>query len=106
MTEAQLRALATRAVVRMGLAPADAAEVADILVMGDLMGHATHGVLRLESYGDRVRRGAIRTDAAITVDRVAPAVARIDGASAMGPLVGVRALEAALEGARACGIAR
>ena len=104
MTEAELRDLAERALRGMGLALADARDVADILVAADLAGHATHGVLRLEAYGDRVARGAIRVDAPITVEQVAPGMVRVDGASAMGPLVGVRALRAAMDCARECGI--
>ena len=104
MTEQELRELAERALRGMGLSPGDAQDVADILVAADLAGHATHGVLRLESYGDRVARGAIRVDAPITVEQVAPGMVRVDGASAMGPLIGVRALRAAMDCARECGI--
>ena len=104
MTEAELEALATRALVGLGLATADAAPVARILVMGDLFGHHTHGVLRLESYGQRVDLGAIRVDAPIAIEKVAPGIARIDGASAMGPLVGMRALETAMACARDAGV--
>ena len=104
MTEAELSALAVRALQGLGLSPADAERTAWVLVMGDLMGHATHGVLRLESYGDRIARGAIDPRARPAVERVAPAVARIDAAGAIGPLAGRIALDAALEGARTCGI--
>jgi ureidoglycolate dehydrogenase (NAD+) len=104
MTEAQLRALATSALEGLGLAPADAADVARILVMGDLFGHATHGVLRLESYGERIRCEAICANAQPVVEDVAPAIARVDGAGAIGPLTGMRALEAAMARARSHGI--
>ena len=104
MTEAELQALAGRALTGLGLAPADAAQVARILVMGDLFGHATHGVLRLESYAQRIDAGAIRADARPVVEEVAPAVARVDGNGAIGPLAGMRALEAAMERARALGV--
>ena len=104
MTEAQLQSLAERALAGLGLVPGDAAQVARILVMGDLFGHATHGVLRLESYAQRVEAGAIRADAQPIVEEVAPAVVRVDGNGAIGPLAGMRALEAAMERARALGV--
>ncbi|HET7731421.1 MAG TPA: Ldh family oxidoreductase [Usitatibacter sp.] len=104
MTEAQLTALATRALLGLGIAPADAADVARILVMGDLFGHHTHGVLRLETYGERIDNGAIRVGAPIAIEPVAPAVARVDGGSGLGPLVGMRALRAAMERAREFGL--
>jgi len=104
MTEAELSALAIGALEGLGLSRADAERTAWVLVMGDLMGHATHGVLRLESYGDRIRRGAIDPRARPSVERVAPALARVDGRGAIGPLVGRVALDEAIAGARACGI--
>ena len=76
MTEAELSALATRALEGLGLASADAAQVAYVLVMGDLFGHATHGVLRLESYGQRIDAGAIDPRAQPGVEPVAPASMR------------------------------
>ena len=104
MTEAELGALAVRALEGLGLAHGDAERTAWVLVMGDLMGHATHGVLRLESYGDRIARGAIDPRARPAIERVAPALARVDGGGAIGPLVGRAALDAAIDGARTCGI--
>ena len=38
------------------------------------------------------------------MEKVAPAVARVDGANGLGPLVGMRALEAAMDLARDCGV--
>ncbi|MGZ5099159.1 MAG: Ldh family oxidoreductase [Usitatibacter sp.] len=104
MTTDELSRLATRALVGLGLAPADVEDVARILVMGDLFGHHTHGVSRLESYGERIDLGAIRVDAPITVEAVAPAIAKVDGHSAIGPLVGMRSLGAAMEMARTTGV--
>ena len=104
MTEAELSALATRALEGLGLTAANAPLVARILVMGDLFGHATHGVLRLESYGDRIRRGAISPTAEPSIEEAAPAIARVDGAGAIGPLVGMRALEEAIARARKLGV--
>ena len=104
MTEAELAELARRALVGLGLASADAVDVARILVMGDLFGHHTHGVMRLESYGERIDAGAIQPRAAIAIEEVAPAIAKVDGGGAIGPLVGMRALEAAIAKARDCGL--
>jgi LDH2 family malate/lactate/ureidoglycolate dehydrogenase len=104
MTEPELEALATRALRGLGLTAANAATTARILVMGDLFGHATHGVLRLESYGERIRNGAISATAEPVVEEAAPAIARVDGNGAVGPLTGTRALEAAIERARTLGV--
>jgi LDH2 family malate/lactate/ureidoglycolate dehydrogenase len=104
MTEVQLTRLAVRVLEASGIAKSDAEDAARILVTADLMGHATHGVLRLESYTERLRSGAVDANARITVEAVAPAIARIDGANALGPLVGMRALREAMERARSQGV--
>ena len=105
MTEAELTRLAVRVLEASGIAHADAVDAARILVTGDLMGHATHGVLRLESYSQRLRSGAMDAAASIAVEEVAPAVVRVDGANALGPLVGMRALREAMARARSQGVA-
>jgi LDH2 family malate/lactate/ureidoglycolate dehydrogenase len=104
MTEAELTGLAVRVLEARGIAKRDAEDAAGILVTGDLMGHATHGVLRLESYGERLRSGAKDARATICVEEVAPAIVRIDGANALGPLVGLRALREAMARARSQGV--
>jgi LDH2 family malate/lactate/ureidoglycolate dehydrogenase len=104
MTEAELTRLADRVLEASGIAGGDAADAARILVTGDLMGHATHGVLRLESYGERLRSGAMDARARISVEEVAPAMVRVDGANALGPLVGMRALREAMARARTQGV--
>lgn len=104
MTQAELTRLAVRVLEASGLERGDAEDAAQVLVLGDLMGHGTHGVLRLESYGERLRSGAMDARARIGVEDLAPAVARVDGANAVGPLVGRRALREAMTRARAHGV--
>ncbi len=103
-TEAALAGLASRALVGLGLAPRDAADAACILVLGELMGLATHGLGRIESYGERLDLGGIKARPDIRVERAAPAIARVDGDNGVGPLVGMRSLEAAMELARESGV--
>jgi LDH2 family malate/lactate/ureidoglycolate dehydrogenase len=101
---AELKQLAKRALLAGGLGAEDANAVVEVLVLADLFGIHTHGVRRIGEYLQRVRLGGMSADAVVTVDRVAPAVARVDGANGLGPLVGMRSLDAALAGARAAGI--
>jgi LDH2 family malate/lactate/ureidoglycolate dehydrogenase len=105
MTESELTALATRALQGAGVSEGDARDAARILVLGDLFGHHTHGVSRLESYCDRLAIGGIDPRAEIRVEHVAPGMVRVDGANGVGPAVGMRALNAGLEAARTNGIA-
>ena len=98
--EAALHQLASRALTGLGMDAADARDAATILVLGDLFGVHTHGVSRVESYGERLAIGGIKARPAIRVERVATTVARVDGDNGVGPLVGMRALQAAMEMAR------
>lgn len=104
MTESQLQDLATRAFEGLGLARADAEDAARILVLGDLFGHHTHGVSRVESYGERLEIGGINVRAAPRVTEVAAAIALVDGENGVGPVVGMRALREAMGRARASGV--
>ena len=105
MTEAELRALAERAFAANGVAPADAADSARILVLGDLFGHHTHGVDRIPSYVERLGGGGINARARPRVEKPGTGIARIDGDNGLGPVVGMAALRAAMEMARECGVA-
>jgi LDH2 family malate/lactate/ureidoglycolate dehydrogenase len=104
VSEAELTELACAALEGLGVEPEDAARVVRILVLGDLFGHHTHGVLRLESYGDRLKIGGINAEPVIRSEELAPALVRIDADNALGPLVGLQALEAAMMRARNFGI--
>jgi LDH2 family malate/lactate/ureidoglycolate dehydrogenase len=104
LNEAQWLDLGTRAFKGLGLSAPDAATVARILVTADLFGLSTHGLSRVESYGERLQLGGINAQAQVTVESVAPAMCKVYGDNAVGPVVGMRALEAAMECARACGV--
>ena len=104
ISEGELRQLGKRAFQGLGLSPQDADDVVRILVLADLFGLSTHGLSRIESYGERLDVGGIARSPAITVERVAPALVKVDGANGVGPLVGMHGLRAAMEVARECGI--
>jgi LDH2 family malate/lactate/ureidoglycolate dehydrogenase len=103
LREEELHALAAGALVGLGLRRQDALDAARILVLGDLFGHHTHGVSRLESYGERLELGGIKPQPDIRIERVAATIATVDGDNGVGPLVGFRALEAAMAMARESG---
>ena len=104
LSESELLELGARAFQGLGLPEQDAKQVARILVTADLFGLTTHGLSRIESYGDRLQVGGIARSPRVTVQKVAPALARIDGDNGIGPLVGMRSLVAAMEAARECGV--
>ena len=89
MTEAAFRGL--------GLTNDDAALVAQVLITADLFGLHTHGVSRIESYGERLAIGGIAPRPDLHVDTLAPVIARVDGGNGVGPLVGMRSLQTAMD---------
>jgi LDH2 family malate/lactate/ureidoglycolate dehydrogenase len=104
IAEAALHSLATRALQSYGLGAQDASDAARILVLADLFGVSTHGVMRVQTYGERLEIGGIDPGAQVKVERKSSAIAMVDGANGVGTLVGMRALEAAMEGARETGV--
>lgn len=104
LTEDRLGELATNALCGLGMERRDAADAARILVLADLFGITTHGVSRVESYGERLEIEGIKARPNITVERVAPTMVKLDGDNGVGPLVGYRALEQAMAMARETGV--
>ena len=104
VAEAALHTLAANALAASGMRREDALGAARILVLGDLLGLHTHGVGRIESYAERIALGGIKAQPTIRVEQAAPAMARVDGDNGLGPLVGIRALQAAMALAREFGI--
>ncbi len=104
ISEKDLMQLGIDAFIQLGLKPNDARDVVQILVLADLFGLSTHGLSRIESYGDRLRIGGINPQPQIVVERIASAMVRVNGDNGVGPLVGMRTLEAAMAVAKDCGI--
>lgn len=88
----------------VGVPKADADIVADVLVDTSLEGLDTHGISRLPIYTTRIQNGRINPKANIKVDKTAPAVAVIDGDNGLGQLVGVKAMEVAINLAKEAGM--
>jgi LDH2 family malate/lactate/ureidoglycolate dehydrogenase len=104
LSEADLTTLGELAFRGLGLNREDAHDTVRVLVLADLFGLSTHGLSRIDSYGERLLSGGIRARPHIAVEQVAPALARVDGDNGVGPLVGMHALRAAMTAARQCGV--
>ena len=104
ISESELTDLGIKAFCNQGLSLDDATEVVKVLVMADLFGLSTHGMSRVESYGERLSIRGINPTPQITVEKVAPAMVKIDGDNGVGPLVGMRSLKAVMEIASEYGI--
>jgi LDH2 family malate/lactate/ureidoglycolate dehydrogenase len=102
--ERDLLDLATHALTRGGMREGEAALAAQVLVLADMFGVRTHGISRVAQYLDRVRVGGIDAMAEVQVARMAPGLTMVDGRNGIGPLIGMRALQAAMDSAREVGI--
>jgi LDH2 family malate/lactate/ureidoglycolate dehydrogenase len=100
----RLIAFACDAYVGLGVPPDDALLVADSLVRADAWGHASHGVMRTFWYGARLETGATArlTRPELVVD--AGGLAVLDGHDGIGQVIAKRAMESAIERAKAHGI--
>jgi LDH2 family malate/lactate/ureidoglycolate dehydrogenase len=102
--EHELLDLAARALARGGMRPAEATLTAKVLVLADMFGVRTHGISRVAQYLGRVRVSGIDAQAEVQVARMAPGLSMVDGRNGIGPLIGMKALEAAMQSAREVGI--
>ena len=92
-----LRRLAADALLALDVPSAEAALVADSLVDAELEGQASHGLIRFPFLMDRVRRGLINPRPSMRLTSIRPAVAVLDADNCLGPVAGMRAVEAATE---------
>jgi len=69
-----------------------ASTTVESLVTSSLMGHDSHGVIRIPEYLDFVQDGSILVDAAITVDQTGPTTAVVDCGQGFGPVGAERAV--------------
>ena len=80
-----------------------ASDVATVLVEGDLLGHNTHGLALLPAYLAEIAKGSMAKSGAPTVVNSRAATQAWDGNRLPGPWLTLRALEAAMTMADACG---
>ncbi|MGD9857324.1 MAG: Ldh family oxidoreductase [Planctomycetaceae bacterium] len=78
----------------------DARAAADALVTSSLMGHDSHGVIRIPEYLDYLAEGSIAVDARITIERTGPATAIVDCGKGFGAVGAETAMREAVALAR------
>jgi len=100
----QIRAQATDILLAWGLDPAHAQVVADRFEFADLRGIDSHGIALLPLYARLRAEKRINMRASIRVIRDAGAMALVDADHGLGHPAGTRAMQLAIEKARANGI--
>src|SRR5262249_34592368 len=97
--------LATAVFARAGAPPDVATTVAEHLVTSSLVGHDSHGVLRIAQYVEMIDSGMIKPAGRPQVVERFVAGAIIDGHSGFGQVIAGEAMRLAIEIARMSGIA-
>ena len=95
-----LEQVCTRVMEGAGLSEAEARRIAHSLVLANLMGHDSHGVIRLPQYIQALEDGIVKAGRVIRVTREADASAVVDGQWGFGQTVCAQAMELALRKAR------
>jgi len=99
-----LESFARTALVEAGAPAETAGTVAASLVDADLVGHTSHGVVRVPYYAEIVREGAIDPAAEPTVESAGP-FHQVVGGAAFGQLAAGRAVDLLVETTRERGVA-
>ncbi|MBV8371113.1 MAG: Ldh family oxidoreductase [Candidatus Eremiobacteraeota bacterium] len=105
-TEAGLKRFVATVLEKVGVAPQDAATVADVLVAADMRGIESHGVARLESYYvSRIRSGQLASRPTVETVRETATSVLLDAGNGLGHPAGKRAMETVLDKAAQSGAA-
>src|SRR5687768_4692229 len=84
----ELELLAQRIFVAWGTPESAARTVAQSLVLGNLKGHDSHGVIRVIEYVDWIERGWIQPAAALQIVKDAGSILMVDGNFGFGQVIG------------------
>jgi len=103
-TALQLRRVACDIFIAAGAAAEEARIVSDALVEANLVGHDSHGVLRIPEYVRSMEQGLVNTSAQIRIVRETPAVAVVDGGWGFGQVIARKTMEIAIEKASRLGV--
>lgn len=99
-----LRALAKQFLIRVGTPEDIARVVADDLIDANLVGHDSHGILRLGQYLNQIDSGALKPAARPKVVKDHAATALVSGEWGFGQVSGRYALDLAVERAKTFGV--
>src|SRR5439155_14945753 len=100
MTAERLRDVTRRIFGAAGTPPDLAANMADILVESNLVGHDSHGVIRIPAYIKQIKEGSLIPDARPEVIEETPGSALVDGKYGFGHIAAAYATTVAVRKAK------
>jgi LDH2 family malate/lactate/ureidoglycolate dehydrogenase len=100
----RMREVIEQVLMALGVGEADAEVAAEVLVEADLTGVDSHGLHLLFMYVNRLKSGQIRVDTEIKVLDDSGSTVWLDAGLGIGQVVGIRAVDLAVERAREFGV--
>jgi LDH2 family malate/lactate/ureidoglycolate dehydrogenase len=105
VSEDALRRTVAQIFEKLGVSAEDSAQAADVLTMTDLRGVETHGVSNmLRAYVRDYKAGKLNPAPGIKIVRQSPATAVVDAERRLGIIVGGKAMQLAIDKAKAVGV--
>jgi len=101
---AALRIFCEKVFCGYGFDADESKKITDVLLDADLSGIESHGVQRLIRYHKEITEGLVKVSAVPETVRETPISATIDANDAMGQLMGIEAMDTAIEKAKKCGV--
>ena len=96
----QLKEIGVRILDAAGSPHAESKTVCEILVRANLLGHDSHGIMRVPQYVGEIRSGEIRPGTPIEIERETAAAAVIQAEQGWGHVIARKAMQVAIEKAR------
>ena len=103
-TAEQLEKVCFNILKAAGVSSDKAEKVVNSLVASNLVGHDSHGIIRLPEYLERIEKGYIKPRARIVVVRETPSIALLDGNWGFGQIIAEKGMKMAIEKAKTTSI--
>lgn len=97
ISESKLNRFVVDVLAKAGVPEADAAVVADCLLLANLSGVDSHGIVRLAHYIRRLENGSIKTHPTLNFEQTAPSMGIMDGGDGLGHVITHHATTKAME---------
>lgn len=99
-TQEQLNRISTEIFEAASVPPEEAQIISELLVDANLVGHDSHGVIRIPQYIKRLRNGDIQPGAPMEIERESPSHAVINGNWGFGQVIAKKAMSLAIRKAQ------
>jgi LDH2 family malate/lactate/ureidoglycolate dehydrogenase len=100
----QMQDFCVECFLKFGVPEKDAENIADHLVLANLRGVDSHGIMRIPYLAEGIRKGLVKPESEISVTKKAPGISLLDGGNGLGIPVATKATDLAVEEAKSAGV--